>query len=126
MTTAISTNRTSIDRGFRELTEVSPAHGPGGARRGGSAGCVDIGADVGFWSVGWTGPSWSGVLLNAPNGGAGGTQCFLTGVGGVFKDNNDWNDGVFVNYGTGWWGGATDAWSLFVHGPKWAYVNCVQ
>jgi hypothetical protein len=87
--------------------------------------CVDVDATVGAWDA-YSYPSNTWSLLSAPNGGAFGTQCFLTGLGGRFRNNNDWNNGVFVNYGSGWWGSFDGQWSLHLDGPKDAVVYCVQ
>lgn len=50
-----------------------------------------------------------------------GTQCFLSGVGGMFQDGGAANNGLYVTYSP-----ASHWWSLEADNGKTAWVNCIQ
>lgn len=85
--------------------------------------CVDVG---GAWNP-WTWEPWPGdantinLLHHIDHGSAPlGAQCFLTGIGGSFRDNS-WSDGVFVTYDSG----SLD-WNLSVSNYKLGEAVCVE
>jgi len=80
----------------------------------GSASCIDVTAVVGTYTVG----SGSGPL--AYNDLMPGTQCFLTGIQGSFR-NNSYSDGIYINYDPG-----LHQWSMSSSAGKRGWATCVK
>jgi len=98
----------------------------GGGNAYGGGRCVDVEetpTDLGNANWEWIAPS-SGTsthdLAPGNNGGANGLQCFLTGLGGNFR-NSDYTDGVFVNYDSD-----DVKWTMSTSNGKTGWAACIE
>lgn len=81
----------------------------------GVASCINVTVDKGEWL--WHGPTTQNLAYNDMTPG---TQCFLTGVKGVFR-NNDWSNGVFINYNAG-----LNQYTMTVSSGKSGRARCIE